>query len=66
MKKILNRPLLLSLILALPLWIVFNNFIVAIIAALLVSFLLSMFNALLILQRKDTDESGNGTPRDPQ
>ena len=66
MKQILNRPLVLALILALPLWITFNNFIVAIIAALLVSFLLSMFNALRALQRKRADESRNGTSGDEQ
>ncbi|MFA7669944.1 MAG: hypothetical protein WCX93_11395, partial [Burkholderiaceae bacterium] len=47
-----NRPLLLALILSLPLWVILGNFIVALIAALLLSFLLSMYNALRILNRK--------------
>lgn len=64
MKQILNRPLLLALILTLPLWIAFNNFIVAIIVALLLSFLLSMYNALRVLRRKRAEESEPETPGD--
>lgn len=60
MKQLLNHPFLLALILSLPLWVVLGNFIVAIITALLVSFLLSMYNALRVLNR-DKDKK----PADP-
>lgn len=59
MKQILNHPFLLALLLSLPLWVVFGNFVVAIIAALLVSFLLSMYNALRVIQRKNRDQPAN-------
>lgn len=59
--KILNRPFLLAVALSLPLWIVFGNFVVAIMAALLISFLLSMYNALRVLKRKKSDPRA-GTP----
>ncbi len=51
MKQLLRKPFLLALILSLPLWIVFNNYIVAICVALLVAFLLSMIESLLAIQR---------------
>lgn len=63
MKQILNRPFLLALILSVPLWIVFDNYVVAIMAALFVSFLLSMYNALRVLKRKK-DGRDAGTPPD--
>ena len=52
MKQLINRPFLLSILLSLPLWIVFDNFIVAIIVALVVSFLLSMCNTLYLMNKK--------------
>jgi hypothetical protein len=64
MKQILNRPFLFALILSLPLWIVFNNFIVAIIVALLVAFLLSMYNALRVMQHKRKDDADFGAGED--
>ncbi len=56
MKQLLNRPVLLALILSVPLWIVFGNYVVAIMAALFISFLLSMYNALRVLQRERAEE----------
>ncbi len=65
MKQILNRPLLLAFILSLPLWIVFGNYVVAIIAALLVAFLLSMSNALRVLQRRKADPPAGEPHQEP-
>jgi len=62
MKQILNRPFLLALILSLPLWVVFGNYVVAFMAALLFSFLLSMYNALRILNRKKADRQAAPPP----
>ena len=54
----INRPLLLALLLSLPLWIVVGNYLVAIIAALLLAFLMSMCNALRVLN-KDKRATGS-------
>ncbi|KAA0889463.1 hypothetical protein [Pusillimonas sp. ANT_WB101] len=54
MNQLVRRPLLLSFLLSLPLWIVFNNYIVAIIVALLAGFLVSMCHSLWVInQQKD-------------
>ena len=66
MKQILNRPILLALVLSLPLWVVFGNYVVALIAALLLSFLLSMYNSLRILNRRKADEEPAGPPEDTE
>jgi len=52
MKRLLRRPLLSGVLLSLPLWIVLDNFIVAISIALLVSFLISMSYSLYLMNRK--------------
>ena len=52
MKQLLRKPFLLTLILSLPLWIVLNNYIVAFSVALLVSFLLSMIDSIIVIQRQ--------------
>lgn len=52
MKQLLRKPFLLSLLLSLPLWIVFKNYIVAICAGLLIAFLLSMVDSLIAIQRQ--------------
>ncbi len=57
MKQLVNHPFVLALILSLPLWIVLGNYLVAFIAALLISFLLSMYNALRILSRKKSEQA---------
>lgn len=64
MKQLVNHPVLLALILSFPLWIVLGNFLVALISALLISFLLSMFNALRVLSRKKPDEAAGDSPED--
>jgi hypothetical protein len=51
MMQLASKPILLSLILLLPLWVVLDNFIVAIIVALLLAFLVAMCRSLYILRR---------------
>lgn len=65
MKPLLNHPFLLALLLSLPLWVVLGNYIVALMAALLLAFLLSMYNALRVLNRKKQESSGT-PPQDTQ
>lgn len=76
MKQLVRKPFFLALLLSLPLWIVFNNYIVAIIVALLVAFLLSMCHSLYLLsQGKSSPETSKpaslppaqsaGTPASP-
>ncbi|WP_178372284.1 hypothetical protein [Pollutimonas bauzanensis] len=55
MKQLLRKPLAFALLLSLPLWVVFNNYLVAIMVALLVAFLLSMCYALYILKKRKPD-----------
>ncbi|MDS1140213.1 hypothetical protein RE432_07165 [Pusillimonas sp. SM2304] len=52
MKQLLRKPLFFAILLSLPLWIVFNNYIVAITVALLVAFLASMCHTLYLMTRK--------------
>ena len=52
MKQLLQKPLLSAFLLSLPLWIVFNNYIVAIAVGLLVAFLASMCHSLYLMNRK--------------
>jgi len=56
MKQLARKPLLSSSLLAIPLWIVLDNFIVAIAAALLIGFLISMSYSLWVLNRKPEHE----------
>ncbi|NYT62639.1 hypothetical protein H0A66_09980 [Alcaligenaceae bacterium] len=63
MKQLVRKPFALALILSLPLWIVFNNYIVAIIVALLVSFFLSMCHSLYLLSQGEASaKPGQQTP----
>lgn len=66
MKQLLNHPFLLAMILSLPLWVVLGNFIVAVIAALLVSFLLSMFNALRVMKRDKARDPAAPSTKDTE
>lgn len=69
MKQLVNRPLLLGLFLSIPLWIVFGNYLVAIMVALFVSFLLSMANALRNLHSKNArpqEPHGRGSEQESQ
>lgn len=66
MKQLLNHPFLLALILSLPLWVLLGNYIVALMAALLLSFLLSMFNALRVLKRRNSHTDPPPPPKDTE
>lgn len=50
MKQLIRKPLLLAVLLSLPLWVVFNNYLVAITVALLCGFLASMCYTLYVLR----------------
>lgn len=68
MKQLLRKPFLLALLLSLPLWIVFNNYIVAICVGLLVAFLVSMIDSIIAIQRQQhrpARPSSPDTPIDP-
>lgn len=52
MKQLARKPLLLSFLLSLPLWIVFDNYIVAASVGLLVGFFITMCFSLWKLNRK--------------
>jgi hypothetical protein len=52
MKQLARKPLVSSFLLAIPLWIVLDNFIVAIAVALLIGFLISMSYSLWVMNRK--------------
>ena len=52
MKQLLRKPLFFAILLSIPLWIVFNNYIVAIMVALLAAFLASMCHALYLMNKK--------------
>lgn len=61
MKQILNRPLLFGILLSVPLWALLDNFVVALMAALLIAFLLSMIHSLRRMRDADTRR---GTAKD--
>jgi|TARA_A100001391_G_scaffold205462_1_gene207116 SAM-dependent MidA family methyltransferase len=50
MKELLNRPLLTSLLLALPLWLIFDNFVVGAVLGLLAGFFITMSVSLYRLK----------------
>lgn len=52
MKPLLHKPLLMAFLLSLPLWVILNNFIIAITVGLLVGFLISMCYSLYLMNRK--------------
>ncbi|WP_442595433.1 hypothetical protein ACSBPU_02895 [Parapusillimonas sp. JC17] len=52
MKQLIKRPFLLAILLSLPLWVVFGNYIVAVSVALITAFLLSMCHTLYLMNRK--------------
>ena len=52
MKQLVRKPLLLAFLLSIPLWIVFDNYLVAGMAALLAAFLAAMCHALYTLGKK--------------
>lgn len=56
MNQLVRRPVLLSFLLSLPLWIVFNNYIVALIVGLLTGFLISMCHSLWVINQKKNEQ----------
>lgn len=52
MKQFLRKPLFSAFLLSLPLWVIFNNYLVALMVALLVSFFASMCHSLYLMNRK--------------
>lgn len=56
MKQLANKPLLLSLILALALWFVLDNFVIALAVGLLLGFLISMLRALYVFKHQTPAE----------
>lgn len=55
MKQLARKPFFLALLMSLPLWIVFDNFIVAIIVALLVAFFISMCHSLYAIKQAESE-----------
>jgi len=66
MKQLLRKPFLLALILSLPLWITFNNFIVAFSVALLISFFLSMIDSIVAIRRQQRSVEPSNNTSDPE
>ncbi|MFT0545020.1 hypothetical protein ACMHYO_01535 [Allopusillimonas ginsengisoli] len=56
MNQLVRRPLLLSFLLSLPLWIIFNNYIVALIVGLLAGFLVSMCHSLWVINQQKNEQ----------
>jgi len=55
MKELVRRPFISGLVLSIPLWVVFGNYIVALSVAMLVAFLVSMSYSLFLMKRDDKD-----------
>lgn len=51
MKELVRRPFISGIVLSVPLWVVFNNYIVAVSVGLLAAFLLSMGYSLWLMSR---------------
>lgn len=65
MKQLVRKPFFLALLLSIPLWIAFNNYIVAITVALLVAYLLSMCHSLYVLTRAKSEPKVD-SPKPPE
>lgn len=55
MKEFVRRPFMSGMVLSIPLWVVFGNYIVALSVAMLVAFLVSMSYSLFLMKRDDKD-----------
>lgn len=53
MKQLVRKPLLLSFMLSLPLWVALDNYVIALGAGLLLGFLVSMGHSLWTLNRRE-------------
>ena len=56
MKDLARAPALLSLLLSIPLWLILDNFIVALMVALLISFMIAMCHSLLVLKNQTPEK----------
>ena len=66
MKQLAQKPLFLSLLLAIILWFVFDNFVVAASVGLLSGFMVSMLHSLHVLKtQKDVDNTQRPEVREP-
>jgi len=61
-RQLARKPLFLACTLTVPLWIVLGNFIVAACVALLLAFLLSMIDALLVLGKAQNAPDDDAEP----
>lgn len=59
MKQLANKPLFLAVILSVPLWIVFGNYLVGAMAALLAAFFIAMCHSLYLLNKRGKDNTAN-------
>lgn len=64
MRSLLRKPVLCALLLSLPLWVIFHNYIVAITVALLLAFLASMLESLHALSRARQGPRPDSNDRD--
>ena len=53
MRQLANRPMFLAALLAIPLWMILGNFVVALMVALLVAFLAAMVHSLRVLKKSE-------------
>jgi len=53
MRQLANRPVFLAMLLAIPLWFVLDNFIVAAMVALLIAFFTAMVHSLRVLKKSE-------------
>lgn|GEM_PF-4577769 len=63
MRQLANRPMLLAALLVIPLWVIFSNFVVALVVALLVAFLVAMIYSLRVLKKQEQHEKQPGDSR---
>jgi len=58
-RQLANKPLFLAAILSVPLWIVFGNYLVGAMAALLAAFFIAMCHSLYLLNKRGKDTAAN-------
>lgn len=58
-RQLANKPLFLAAILSVPLWIVFGNYLVGAMAALLAAFFIAMCHSLYLLNKRGKDHAAN-------
>ncbi|RTZ45695.1 hypothetical protein EKL30_06690 [Candidimonas sp. SYP-B2681] len=62
MKQLVRKPFFLAMLLTIPLWIVFSNFVVAIMVALFSAFLVSMCHSLYVVNRANKKQPPTDLP----